>query len=175
MERALSQVAGPRLTVTVVVVDVVVVVASHHRGPAFDACRWLMDELKKIGNSTGLILPKELLARLGLRVVAHRYHFRPRVAERVEAGSVLVNDVVINGGMPEAPFGGIKQSGFGRVMSEESLREMCDVRHVNSERMTMPGDPFWFPYTEKSYNVFKKGMRVLFGGGSLTDRIKGLF
>jgi acyl-CoA reductase-like NAD-dependent aldehyde dehydrogenase len=98
-----------------------------------------------------------------------------RVAERVEAGSVLVNDVIINGGMPEAPFGGIKQSGFGRVMSDESLREMCDVRHVNVERMSMPGDPFWYPYTEKSYGVFKKGLRVLFGGGSVVDRIKSLF
>jgi succinate-semialdehyde dehydrogenase/glutarate-semialdehyde dehydrogenase len=98
-----------------------------------------------------------------------------RVAERVEAGSVLVNDVVINGGMPEAPFGGIKQSGFGRVMSDESLREMCDVRHVNSERMSMPGDPFWFPYTEKSYAMFRKGLRLMFGGGSLFDRIKGMF
>lgn len=27
--------------------SVVVVVASHHRGPAFDACRWAMDELKR--------------------------------------------------------------------------------------------------------------------------------
>lgn len=27
--------------------SVVVVVASHHRGPAFDACRWVMDELKR--------------------------------------------------------------------------------------------------------------------------------
>ncbi|MFN8589114.1 MAG: molybdenum cofactor biosynthesis protein MoaE [Candidatus Eisenbacteria bacterium] len=27
--------------------SVVVVVASHHRGAAFDACRWAMDELKK--------------------------------------------------------------------------------------------------------------------------------
>jgi molybdopterin synthase catalytic subunit len=26
--------------------SVVVVVAAHHRGPAFDACRWAMDELK---------------------------------------------------------------------------------------------------------------------------------
>ena len=98
-----------------------------------------------------------------------------RVAERVEAGSVLVNDVVINGGMPEAPFGGIKQSGFGRVMSEEALRAMCDVRHVNSERMAMPGDPFWYPYTEKSYGLFKKGLRAIFGGGSVVDRIKSIF
>lgn len=102
-----------------------------------------------------------------------RNHGR-RVAERVEAGSVLVNDVLVNGGMPEAPFGGIKQSGFGRVMSDESLREMCDVRHVNMDRMSMPADPFWFPYTEKSYGMFKKGLKVLFGGGSLTDRLKSL-
>jgi molybdopterin synthase catalytic subunit len=27
--------------------SVVVVVASAHRGPAFDACRWAMDELKR--------------------------------------------------------------------------------------------------------------------------------
>lgn len=27
--------------------SVVVVVAAHHRGPAFDACRWVMDELKR--------------------------------------------------------------------------------------------------------------------------------
>ncbi|MBK8256161.1 MAG: aldehyde dehydrogenase family protein [Polyangiaceae bacterium] len=97
-----------------------------------------------------------------------------RVAERVEAGSVLVNDVLINGGMPEAPFGGIKQSGFGRVMSDESLREMCDVRHVNVEKLSMPSDPFWFPYNEKSYTMFRKGLKALFGGGSLLDRLKGL-
>jgi len=98
-----------------------------------------------------------------------------RVAERVEAGSVLVNDVLLNGGMPEAPFGGIKQSGFGRVMSDDSLREMCDVRHVNEERMATPVDPFWFPYTEKSYKLFRKGLGVLFGGGSVLDRLKSLF
>jgi len=41
-----------------------------------------------------------------------------RLAERVEAGSVLVNDVLSNGGTVEAPFGGVKQSGFGRAMGD---------------------------------------------------------
>ena len=27
--------------------SVVVIVAAAHRGPAFDACRWAMDELKR--------------------------------------------------------------------------------------------------------------------------------
>jgi acyl-CoA reductase-like NAD-dependent aldehyde dehydrogenase len=100
-----------------------------------------------------------------------------RVAERVEAGSVLVNDVLINGGMPEAPFGGIKQSGFGRVMGDESLREMCDVRHVSeSSAWRCDGRPPLVPlHREELQAWFKKGMRVLFGGGSVFDRIKGLF
>ncbi len=98
-----------------------------------------------------------------------------RIAERIQAGSVLVNDVLSNGGTVEAPFGGIKQSGFGRAMGDESLREMCDVKHISVDRMAMHNDPLWFPYTEKSYGVFKKGLKALFGGGGLIKRLSDLF
>lgn len=106
---------------------------------------------------------------------ADREHGR-RLAERVQAGSVLVNDVLSNGGCPEAPFGGIKQSGFGRVMSEDALREMCDVRHVSVDRIKLgTKDPLWFPYTESSYSWFKRGMRALYSSGSLLRRLGELF
>lgn len=99
-----------------------------------------------------------------------------RLAERIRAGSVLVNDVLSNGGTPEAPFGGIKQSGFGRVMGEDSLRDMCDVQHISADRLKVPGkDPLWFPYTEGSYQWFRRGLRVLFSGGSILRRIGELF
>jgi succinate-semialdehyde dehydrogenase/glutarate-semialdehyde dehydrogenase len=99
-----------------------------------------------------------------------------RLAERIEAGSVLVNDVLSNGGTVEAPFGGIKQSGFGRAMGDDALREMCDQRHISVDRMAMGSrDPLWFPYTETSYAWFKKGLRVMFGGGGLMKRISELF
>ncbi|MFO0762859.1 MAG: aldehyde dehydrogenase family protein [Byssovorax sp.] len=90
-----------------------------------------------------------------------------RIAERVQAGSVLVNDVLSNGGTVEAPFGGIKQSGFGRAMGDDALREMCDVKHISVDRVSTENDPLWFPYTEKSYAWFKKGLRAMFGGGSV--------
>src|SRR5262249_22497920 len=83
-----------------------------------------------------------------------REHGR-RIAERVEAGSVLVNDVISNGGTVEAPFGGIKQSGFGRAMGDEGLREMCNVKHISVDRMAMGNDPLWFPYTKRSYGWLK--------------------
>ncbi len=99
-----------------------------------------------------------------------------RLAERVEAGSVCVNDVLINGGTVEAPFGGIKQSGFGRAMGDDALREMCDQRHISVDRVGLGSrDPLWFPYTEKSYAWFKKGLKVMFGGGGIVKRISELF
>jgi len=95
-----------------------------------------------------------------------------RLAERVDAGSVLVNDVLTNGGTPDAPFGGIKASGFGRTMGEEGLREMCNVKHISVERLAMGSkDPLQFPYTAQSYGWFRKGMRALFSGGGLLQRI----
>jgi succinate-semialdehyde dehydrogenase/glutarate-semialdehyde dehydrogenase len=104
-----------------------------------------------------------------------RHHGR-QVAERVQAGSVLVNDVLSNGGCPEAPFGGIKQSGFGRVMGDESLREMCDVRHISVDRVALGSkDPLWFPYTDKAYEWFRRGMRAMFSSGSIFQRIGEFF
>jgi succinate-semialdehyde dehydrogenase/glutarate-semialdehyde dehydrogenase len=97
------------------------------------------------------------------------------MATRVEAGSVCVNDVLSNGGCPEAPFGGIKESGFGRMMGDESLREMCDVRHVSLDRIASSNDPLWFPYTDKSLGIARKAVRVVLGGGGLLKRVSQLF
>jgi succinate-semialdehyde dehydrogenase/glutarate-semialdehyde dehydrogenase len=95
-----------------------------------------------------------------------------RVAEKIEAGSVVVNDVMLNYGACETPFGGLKESGFGRVHGDDSLREMCDKRHVNYGRIPMPSrDPLWFPYSQTSYTIFSKGLEVLFHGAGLVQRI----
>ena len=117
-------------------------------------------------------------SHLGLNAYVYsgdREHGR-RLAERIEAGSVLVNDVLTNGGTSDAPFGGIKQSGFGRAMGDDALREMCNTKHISEERIPMgQKDPLQFPYTEKGYNFFKKGLRLMFGGGSIVKRIGDLF
>jgi acyl-CoA reductase-like NAD-dependent aldehyde dehydrogenase len=113
-------------------------------------------------------------SHLGLNAylfTADREHGR-RLAERVQAGSVLVNDVLSNGGCPDAPFGGIKQSGFGRAMGEDALREMCNVKHISEDRIKLGSkNPLWFPFTESSYSWFKRGMRALYSSGSVLRRI----
>jgi len=72
------------------------------------------------------------------------------IAGRVEAGSVMINDVLSNYPMPEAPFGGWKQSGIGWVHGEEGLRGMCATRVVYEQRLPLPTREFgWYPYSQK--------------------------
>jgi succinate-semialdehyde dehydrogenase/glutarate-semialdehyde dehydrogenase len=99
-----------------------------------------------------------------------------RLAERVRAGTVMVNDVLLAYAAPEAPFGGIKDSGFGRVHGEEGLREMCEIRHVNYDRIPVGSrDPLWFPYGETTYKATLKGLRLLFRRGNPVKKILDLF
>jgi succinate-semialdehyde dehydrogenase/glutarate-semialdehyde dehydrogenase len=98
------------------------------------------------------------------------------LAERIEAGSVLVNDVLTSFATIEAPFGGVKQSGFGRVHGASALRDLCHRKHIGYDRVPPPSrDPIWFPYTDTSLRWMQRATRLLFGPGSLTRRIGQLF
>jgi succinate-semialdehyde dehydrogenase/glutarate-semialdehyde dehydrogenase len=52
-----------------------------------------------------------------------------RLAEKVEAGMIAIND-----GVPttsQAPFGGVKQSGWGRELGAEGIDAFLDTKHVS--------------------------------------------
>ena len=51
-----------------------------------------------------------------------------RVAEALEAGMVGVNRGVISD--PAAPFGGVKESGFGREGGYEGIEEYLDIKYI---------------------------------------------
>ena len=51
-----------------------------------------------------------------------------RVAEALEAGMVVVNRGVISD--PAAPFGGVKESGFGREGGYEGIEEYLDIKYI---------------------------------------------
>ena len=99
-----------------------------------------------------------------------------RLAGRIAAGSVLVNGVLLNGAITEAPFGGIKHSGFGRVMGPEGIRSMCIVKHINLERFKSPLDKaIGFPYNDARLNLFTKFTRVLHRSGGIFKRLSEMF
>jgi succinate-semialdehyde dehydrogenase/glutarate-semialdehyde dehydrogenase len=51
-----------------------------------------------------------------------------RVAEGIKAGMVGLNQGIVSN--PAAPFGGVKQSGFGREGGREGIEEYLDVKYV---------------------------------------------
>jgi len=101
-----------------------------------------------------------------------------RIAEQLEAGTAMVNEVLITHACPETPWGGVKESGIGRVHSDDGLRELCETYHVNEERVRLPfaWSPFWQPYSTDNYNRILGAARALLrrGGGNRMNGVRGL-
>jgi succinate-semialdehyde dehydrogenase/glutarate-semialdehyde dehydrogenase len=85
------------------------------------------------------------------------------VAERIAAGTVMVNDVLSTYACPETPWGGVKQSGIGRTHSIHGLRDLCETRHINHDRVSLPREVWWYPYKPGTFRGLLRAARVLFG------------
>ncbi len=96
-----------------------------------------------------------------------------RVAERLEAGTVMINETLITHGAPETPWQGVKKSGVGRVHSDDGLRDLCVGYHVNEEVVPTPKwSPFWQPYSHKMYRTLIHAARMM-NHSSWTEKAKG--
>jgi succinate-semialdehyde dehydrogenase/glutarate-semialdehyde dehydrogenase len=96
-----------------------------------------------------------------------------RIANQLAAGTVMHNDTLYTHAAPETPWGGVKSSGLGRVHGKHGLRDFCEVRHVNLERINFPA--FWYyPYTKGAWNTGLRVYRTLLGRG-IGGRLKALF
>ena len=70
------------------------------------------------------------------------------IANRLKAGSVDINEVIVNYTMPSLPFGGVKQSGINRYHGKIGLRMFTDYKGMVIDDGTGDTEPYWFPYTE---------------------------
>lgn len=61
-----------------------------------------------------------------------------RIAALLRTGMVSVNSVISFAGVPSLPFGGVGESGFGRIHGEEGLREFARPQAVAKLRVPIP-------------------------------------
>ena len=87
-----------------------------------------------------------------------------RVAGRIEAGSVWVNDHAYSYGTCRAPWGGRKDSGYGRTHSKHGLYGLSQAKYTDADsgRLT---PPWWYPYSDMVIDGFSGALGVLYGDG----------
>lgn len=88
-----------------------------------------------------------------------------RIARRIEAGTVIINDAVYTHGAAQTPWFGVKESGLGVTHGQAGLFEFVRMKHVNWDLLPMKSNWWWFPYTEVWQNRFKTIMKVLYRWG----------
>jgi acyl-CoA reductase-like NAD-dependent aldehyde dehydrogenase len=89
-----------------------------------------------------------------------------RVAERIEAGTVMVNEVLYTHGIAQTPWGGIKESGYGRTHGRAGLLELVTAQHIHVNRLAFLPDLWWFRYSANAAKLFA-GLAKHFTTGSL--------
>ncbi len=89
-----------------------------------------------------------------------------RIAGKILAGTVTVNEVLYTHGLAQTPWGGFKNSGYGRTHGEEGLKELVAVQHIHVNPITLLPDIWWFKYSPNAIDTFREMARK-FASGSL--------
>ena len=95
-----------------------------------------------------------------------------QVARQIDAGAVLVNDLLTSFGVSEAPHGGVKSSGIGRTHGIHGMQEMVRPKFISTEKTSKIKQLWWYSYTPELRSQMSGFVDFLFGKGLIT-RIRG--
>ena len=91
-----------------------------------------------------------------------------RVAQKIQAGTVMVNEVVYTHAIAQTPWGGVKQSGYGRTHGRMGLLELVSPQHIHVNRFPWVADVWWFRYSKEAADLFR-GLARKFTSGSIVQ------
>jgi acyl-CoA reductase-like NAD-dependent aldehyde dehydrogenase len=87
------------------------------------------------------------------------------IADRIRAGMTSVNSVVAFAGIPSLPFGGIGDSGFGRIHGEEGIREFTRIKSTAEQVVALPINMMSFRQPKNAISNIKGMIKQLHGTG----------
>ncbi|HMM80377.1 MAG TPA: aldehyde dehydrogenase family protein [Pyrinomonadaceae bacterium] len=88
-----------------------------------------------------------------------------RVAAKIDAGTVTINEVLYTHGIGQTPWGGFKNSGRGRTHGVEGLMELVQMQHIHENLLPILPDAWWMPYSANAVKTFR-GFATKFASGS---------
>ena len=87
------------------------------------------------------------------------------LAERMQSGSVCINDSLVNFIIPEAPMAGTKESGFGYRHGAEGVRKFCRQKTIVIDRFGLREEFPWFPASQKKSRQLRFLLNLLCRSG----------
>jgi acyl-CoA reductase-like NAD-dependent aldehyde dehydrogenase len=88
-----------------------------------------------------------------------------QLAARVQAGNVCINDALVSYGVTALPFGGVKESGIGRVHGAEALQRFSLQKSVLVDRAGLKKEVYWFPVPKRLDSIGLKMLRARYRSG----------
>ncbi len=85
------------------------------------------------------------------------------LAKRLRSGMVAVNSVISFAAIPSMPFGGVGDSGFGRIHGPDGLREFARSKSIARPRFRAPLNLTTFSRPEKADKMVATLMTMLHG------------
>jgi acyl-CoA reductase-like NAD-dependent aldehyde dehydrogenase len=95
------------------------------------------------------------------------------VARDLNVGTVFFNDGLFSHASPQAPWGGLKQSGFGRSHSHFGLIDLVNIKHICKDSPASSSRFWWYPYGPTRAKTVQGGIKYLHGA-TLGTKISGL-
>jgi acyl-CoA reductase-like NAD-dependent aldehyde dehydrogenase len=92
------------------------------------------------------------------------------MAEKIDAGTVMVNEVVYTHALAQTPWGGVKHSGYGRTHGRLGLLELVIPQHIHVNSLPAVPDAWWFRYSKEAGALFR-GLAHRFTTGSIVSAI----
>jgi len=115
------------------------------------------EEGLRMANDSEFGLGSSIFGKAGVR----------KLARRIRAGQTAINSVLAFAAIPTLPFGGVGDSGFGRIHGEEGLKEFSRVKSTAEERFALPVAMLSFKLPKNTYDRLRGMVQQLYGGGAM--------
>jgi len=112
------------------------------------------DEAIRLANDSAYGLQASVWSRDGYKART--------LAERIHAGGVTIDDAMVTYAVTESPFGGINDSGIGRVNGEMGLKAYCHAQTVVLPRFGIRGSAMGYPYRAVMVKRLSKLLQLLY-------------
>jgi acyl-CoA reductase-like NAD-dependent aldehyde dehydrogenase len=114
-----------------------------------------LEEAVRLSNDTRYGLGSSVWGKASVR----------ELAARVKAGMTSINSVVAFAAVTSLPFGGIGESGFGRIHGDEGIREFTRIKSTAEEVFSLPMAVTSFKLPKNTYDRVRGMIQQLYGHG----------